>query len=124
MRFPVHPHLLVLRSLVTVELSLLIGQAGWAAAGLGRDPGWLSLHALFALPTLAVAVLTLIGHLVLRRTAGPVCLGLAAAVTVMTTAQYVLGEGQVLDVHIFTGVLTLMVATALTSWTYRLPAPR
>ena len=59
MQLPVHPHLLVLRTLITLELSLLIGQAGWASAGLGRDPGWFGMHALFALPTLVFTVVTL-----------------------------------------------------------------
>ena len=122
-RVPIHPHLLVLRSLVTVEISLLIGQAGWASAGLGRDPGWFGMHALFALPTLVFTVVTLAGYLVLRRTAGPVCLSLAVAQTLAVLSQYGLGEAGVRDVHIFLGVLTVMVCTALTSWTYRLPPP-
>ena len=123
MQLPVHPHLMVLRTLITLELSLLIGQAGWASAGLGRDPGWFRLHAGFALPTLLGAWLCLIAYLLLRRTAGPVCVGLAGLLAAMAAAQFALGELAVPDVHIFLGVLTLMVATALTSWTYRLPGP-
>lgn len=123
MQLPIHPHLLVLRSLVTTELSLLLGQAGWASAGLGGDPGWFGFHALFALPTLVFAVVTSAGYLVLRRTAGTVCVWLAVMLAALLVVQYALGKGAVLDLHIFLGVLIVMVGTALTSWTYRLRPP-
>lgn len=123
MHLPIHPHLLVLRFIVTLELSLLIGQAGWAAAGLGGQPGYFRMHAAFALPTLLFGIANALVYVALRRTAGPVCLVLALLLAAMSIAQYALGDAQVLGAHIFVGVLTIMTATALTSWTYRLPSP-
>lgn len=120
---PIHPHLLILRSLSTVLISAVIGQAGWAAAGLGDDPGYFRHHQVGAYVTLAVAVAAGVGYVALWRTAGPVLVGLAVAVAVLTVAQVALGVADLRAVHIFTGVLTAMLATALTSWTYRHPAP-
>lgn len=120
---PIHPHLLVLRTAATLVLSALIGQVGWAAAGLGRDPRYLGVHEVFAWVTLAVVLLSLVAYLVLRRTAGPLLVTMAAAVAGLSLAQIGLAEAGVLDAHIFVGVLTVMVGTALTSWTYRHPAP-
>lgn len=123
MQLPIHPHLLVLRSIVTLELSLLIGQAGWAAAGLGGAPGYFRMHAAFALLTLIFGLANALVYVALRRTAGLVCLVLALLLAAMLIAQYALGEARTLGPHIFLGVLTIMTATALTSWTYRLPQP-
>lgn len=123
MRLPIHPHLLVLRTIVTLELSLLIGQAGWAAAGLGGEPRYFRMHAAFALLTWIFGIANALVYVALRRTAGLVCLVLALLLAAMSIAQYALGEAHVLGAHIFLGVLTVMTATALTSWTYRLPSP-
>ena len=118
-----HPHLIVLRSTATVMLSLIIGQAGFAAAFLGGGPQYFPVHATLGLVTLVVCLLGAVVYLVLRRTAGPVLIGLAVVIAAMTVLQVVLGETGVKDWHIFCGVLTAMMATALTSWTYRHPAP-
>lgn len=122
MRLP-HPHLIVLRSVITLELSLLIGQAGWAAAGLGGERHYFSTHAWFALPTLLMGLVNAMCYVILRRTAGIVCLVLAVLLAVMSGIQYALGDAHVVGLHIFFGILTIMTATTLTSWTYRLPAP-
>lgn len=116
-----HPHLVWLRSAATVVLSCIIGQAGWAAALLGGEPRYLVHHQVGAWVTLTAAVLSAVVYLVLRRSAGPVNVGLALAVAVLVAVQLSLGElGEAFRaLHIFTGVLLAMLATALTSWTYR-----
>lgn len=120
-----HPHLIVLRSAATLLLSAVIGQAGWASAWLGGEPRYAAFHAVGAWVTLAIAVLTAAVYVVLRRSAGPVNLALALGVAVLVVAQLVLGETGQRGLHIFVGVLLAMLATALTSWTYRhrMPEP-
>ena len=115
-----HPHLIWLRSAATVLLSCLIGQAGWASAFLGGETRYLPYHQVGAWVTLAVAVLSALVYVVLRRSAGPINVGLALAVAVAVTVQVTLGElGGHRALHIFLGVLLAMLGTALTSWTYR-----
>ncbi len=126
MKLPVHPHLLVLRTAATLVLSALIGQAGWAAAAIGDDPSYFGTHRWWGWLTVAVCLLSLVAYLVLRRSAGTVLVVLAAVVAVLPLVQVALAESDLVALHIFVGVLTVMVATALTSWTYRhrLPNPR
>ncbi|WP_402468448.1 hypothetical protein [Isoptericola aurantiacus] len=116
-----HPHLIWLRSAATVVLSCVIGQAGWASAALGGQTRYLVQHQVGAWVTLAAAVGSAVVYLALRRSAGPVNVTLALAVAVLVAVQLSLGElgPSVRGVHIFTGVLLAMLATALTSWTYR-----
>jgi hypothetical protein len=114
-----HPHLVVLRSAATLLLSCLIAQAGWASAFLGGEVRFYRYHQIGAWVTLVVAVGTALVYLALRRSAGPVNLGLAVAVAVLVSVQYALGESGDRALHIFTGVLLAMLGTALTSWTYR-----
>lgn len=125
-----HPHLIALRSAATLLISCVIGQAGWASAFLGGQDQFYRYHAVGAWVTLAVALATAVLYLLLRRSAGPVNVGLAVLLAVVTVAQVALGESDQRALHIFVGVLTAMLATALTSWTYRHrmtpepPAPR
>jgi hypothetical protein len=118
-----HPHLIVLRSAATVVLSCIIGQAGWAAAFLGDDPGYRLHHQIGAWVTLAACIGSAVVYLVLRRSAGPVNVALAVLVAVAAAAQYALGDAGVTAPHIFLGVLLAMLGTALTSWTYRHEIP-
>lgn len=116
-----HPHLVWLRSAATLVLSCVIGQAGWASALLGGEARYLIHHQVGAWVTLSVAVLCAAVYVVLRRSAGPVNVALALALAVLVTVQLSLGElgPDFRALHIFTGVLLAMLATALTSWTYR-----
>lgn len=116
-----HPHLIWLRSAATVVLSCIIGQAGWASAVLGGELRYLVHHQVGAWVTLAAAVLSAVVYLVLRRSAGPVNVALALAVAALVSVQLSLGMlgEDYRALHIFTGVLLAMLATALTSWTYR-----
>ncbi|WP_460765817.1 hypothetical protein [Mariniluteicoccus flavus] len=118
-----HPHLIILRCVATLALSAVIGQAGWAAAFLGGEPRYRAYHSVGAMVTVAVCVLAAIAYAVLRRSGGPVNLGLSLVLAAATVVQYALGEAGETAVHIFLGVLIAMVATALTSWTYRHPGP-
>lgn len=114
-----HPHLIALRLVATLELSLIIGQAGWAAAFLGGERRYVAFHEVGAMATLATCLVGAIAYVALRRAAGRVNVALAAILAAVVVAQYALGEAAVISAHIFLGVLTAMLATALTSWTYR-----
>ncbi|WP_131103188.1 hypothetical protein [Ornithinimicrobium sufpigmenti] len=118
-----HPHLIALRLAATVLLSAVIGQAGWAAAMLGGESRYAAFHQAGAWVTLAVAVLSAVTYVVLRRSAGPINLWLALGLTVAIAVQIGLGQTGQRAVHIFSGVLIAMLATALTSWTYRHKMP-
>lgn len=118
-----HPHLIVLRTAATLVISAVIGQAGFAAAAIGREKSWFLFHAIGAWLTLALAIGCALCFTVLRRTAGRVLLWLAWAQAAAITVQFTLGRLEIADVHIFLGVLIAMLATALTSWTYRRAAP-
>lgn len=114
-----HPHLIVLRSAATVVISCLIGQAGWAAAFIGGEGQYRAHHALGALVTLVASVVTAVVYVVLRLVAGPVNVALAVVLAALVGVQYALGEVGSTSLHIFLGVLIVMLGTALTSWTYR-----
>lgn len=119
-----HPHLIWLRSAVTLLISAVIGQAGFAAAAIGkRDKGYLVFHAIGAGVTITLAIACAICFTVLRRTAGRVLLWLAWLTAAAIVVQFTLGKLEIADVHIFLGVLIAMLTTAVTSWTYRRPPP-
>ncbi|MGO1383742.1 MAG: hypothetical protein ACTHWA_06565 [Arachnia sp.] len=120
-----HPHLIILRSVATLIISCIIGQAGWAAAFLGGSGNYFPHHQVTAVITMVVSVLGAMVYLVLRRSAGLVNVVLAIALAAGIVAQYVLGETGMASLHIFWGILLVMLGTALTSWTYRheMPSP-
>jgi len=122
-KLPIHPHLLILRSATTVTLSALISQAGWASAMLGRDPSYLRMHSIGAWVALFSCWAAAGIYTVLRATAGRVLTVLAWSQAVLASFQFLVGRASVVDVHIFSGILLAMLGTALTSWTYRHPAP-
>ena len=111
--------MIVLRLVATLEISLIIDQAGWAAAFLGGEGRYLTHHEVGAVLTLLACVLGAVVYVVLRAWAGPVNLTLAVLLAVLVALQYALGEQGVVGAHVFLGVLVAMLATALTSWTYR-----
>ena len=115
--------LIVLRTVATVVISALIGQAGWAAAFLGGDDGYRAYHQVGAWATLAVCVAAAVVYLAMRRSAGTVNVVLAVSVAAAASVQFALGEWGATSVHIFLGVLLVMLGTALTSWTYRHQLP-
>lgn len=118
-----HPHLIVLRSAATLVLSAVVAQSGWAAAFIGGRSRYLAFHEVGAWVTLVVVLAAVAVYLVLRRSAGPVNVALAVAVGAAVVVQAALGFSRVVDVHVFLGVLIAMLATALTSWTYRHSLP-
>ena len=115
--------LIVLRTVATVVISALIGQAGWAAAFLGGDDGYRAYHQVGAWATLTLCVAAAVVYLAMRRAAGTVNVGLAVSVAAAASVQFALGEWGATSVHIFLGVLLVMLGTALTSWTYRHQLP-
>ncbi len=115
--------MIVLRLVATLELSLVIGQAGWAAAMIGGQEQFRPHHEVGAVITLVTCALGAVSYLVLRRWAGAVNVALAVLLAVLVGVQYALGESDAVAAHVFLGVLIAMVATALTSWTYRHSPP-
>lgn len=118
MKLP-HPHLIILRSMATIVLSCLIGQAGWAAAFLGDAGNYFPHHRVGAWVTLAVSIVGALVYLVLRRSAGVVNVALAVGLAAVVVFQVLLGQIGATSAHIFLGILLVMLGTALTSWTYR-----
>ena len=118
-----HPHLIILRTVATVVISCIIGQAGWAAAFIGGSGQYFPHHRVGALVAVVISVLGAVVYLILRRSAGPVNVVLAVALAVGVVAQYALGSAGMASLHIFWGVLLVMLSTALTSWTYRHQMP-
>ncbi|MDO5736413.1 MAG: hypothetical protein Q4P15_08060 [Propionibacteriaceae bacterium] len=118
-----HPHLIILRTVATVVISCIIGQAGWAAAFLGGSEQYYPYHRVGAVVAMVVCILGAVVYLVLRRSAGLVNVVLAVALAAGVVAQYTLGQAGATSAHIFWGVLLVMLGTALTSWTYRHEMP-
>lgn len=118
-----HPHLIILRTVATILISCIIGQAGWAAAFIGGSGEYVAYHRVGAVVTLIVSILSAVVYLILRRSAGPVNVAMAVALAVGVVVQYLLGDAAATSLHIFWGVLLVMLATALTSWTYRHQMP-
>lgn len=118
-----HPHLIILRTVATVVISCLIGQAGWASAFLGGSEQYRAFHQVGAVVAVAVTVLGALVYVVLRRSAGLVNVILAVLLAVMIVVQYLLGASGTTSLHIFWGVMLIMLGTALTSWTYRHQMP-
>ncbi|MCA0438431.1 MAG: hypothetical protein M9891_08900 [Austwickia sp.] len=118
MTIPTKP-MMALRFIATVVLSAVVAQAGWAAAYLGGDRSYLRQHTLGGGVTLAVCVLAATAYVALRRAAGRVNVALAIFLAAAVGGQYALGAVEAVGPHIFLGVLIAMIATALTSWTYR-----
>lgn len=117
--------LIVLRTVVTVVLSALIGQAGWAAAFLGGEGQYRNHHRVGAWVTLGLCLAAAVVYVAMRRVAGRVNVTLAVLLAVAAAVQFALGQRGDTAGHIFLGVLLVMLGTALTSWTYRheLPSP-
>lgn len=110
---------MVLRTLVTLQLSAIIGQAGWAAAALGGEERYWRFHEIGSWVTGVISLVSMAAYVVLKRSAGTVNLALAILLGLAVGVQFLLGENALVAEHIFLGVLIAMLATALTSWTYR-----
>ncbi|GAB48506.1 hypothetical protein [Mobilicoccus pelagius] len=111
--------MIVARLVATLELSLVVGQAGWASAFLAGESQCRPHHAVGAILTLVTCLVGALVYIVLRQWVGRVNLVLAVTMAVLAGVQYALGEAAAVAAHIFLGVLVAMTATALTSWTYR-----
>lgn len=104
--------LLALQIEATVLMSLAIGQAGLAAGFLGGDEGLKPLHGANAYALLALIVAVLLTAIAYRRGGGPRWPVLAGAILlVIETLQLVLARAEVVGLHIFCGVLFVVLAT-------------
>ncbi|HEU4545177.1 MAG TPA: hypothetical protein VFR88_02685 [Microlunatus sp.] len=113
--------LLALQIEATVLMSLAIGQAGLAAGFLGgADDGLRTLHGANAYALLALTVAVVLTAIVYRRGGGPRWPVLAGAILlVVETLQLVLARAEVVGLHIFCGVLFVVLATLVTSYLFR-----
>ena len=112
--------LTALRIEATVLMSLAIGQAGLAAGFLGGRESLVPVHRAnaYALATLTIAVLlTAVAY---RRAGGPRWPILAGAILLsVEVLQVVLARTEVVGLHIFFGVLFVVLATLATSYLFR-----
>jgi hypothetical protein len=112
--------LVALQIEATVLMSLAIGQAGLAAGFLGGEASLVPLHGANAYALLTVTVAVIITAVVYRRGGGPRWPVLAGAVLLaVETLQLVLARTEVVGLHIFLGVLFVVLATLLTSYLFR-----
>ncbi|GAA3716716.1 hypothetical protein GCM10022204_40640 [Microlunatus aurantiacus] len=118
---PPRPRLLVaLQTEATVLMSLAIGQAGLAAGFLGGQGGLRPVHGVNAYALLAVTVAIILTAVAHRRSGGPRWPVLAGAILlVVETLQLTLARFDVVGLHIFCGVLFVVLATLLTSYLFR-----
>lgn len=115
------PRLLVaLQAEATVLMSLAIGQAGLAAGFLGGSDGLKPVHGVNAYALLAVTVALVVTAVLYRRGGGPRWPVLAGVILLLVeTLQLVLARFEVVGLHIFSGVLFVVLATLLTSYLFR-----
>ena len=112
--------LLALQIEATVLMSLAIGQAGLAAGFLGGDESIKPLHGANAYALLALTVAVVLTAVVYRRGGGPRWPVLAGVILlVVETLQLVLARAEVVGLHIFCGVLFVVLTTLLTSYLFR-----
>ncbi len=118
---PPRPRLLVaLQTEATVLMSLAIGQAGLAAGFLGGSEGLKPVHGVNAYALLTVTVAIVVTAVLHRRAGGPRWPVLAGAILlVVETLQLTLARFEVVGLHIFAGVLFVVLATLLTSYLFR-----
>jgi hypothetical protein len=112
--------LLALQIEATVLMSLAIGQAGLAAGFLGGDENIKPLHGANAYALLALTVALIITAVAYRRGGGPRWPVLAGVILlVVETLQLVLARADAVGLHIFCGVLFVVLATLVTSYLFR-----
>ncbi len=114
------PLLVALQTEATVLMSLAIGQAGLAAGFLGGSEGLKPVHGVNAYALLAVTVALVVTAVLHRRGGGPRWPVLAGVILLLVeTLQLVLARFEVVGLHIFSGVLFVVLATLLTSYLFR-----
>jgi hypothetical protein len=122
------PLLIALQAGATILMSLAIGQAGLAAGFLSGSPGLKAVHGINAYLLAAVTIGMLVVAVLYQRSGGPRWPLLAVGIlTVVEIIQIILGRTGVAGVHIFLGVLFVVMATLLTSYLFRpgfIPASR
>lgn len=117
---PHSPLLTVLRIEATVLMSLAIGQAGLAAGFLSGDGGLEPIHGINAYVLLGTTVVVTATAALYRRAGGPRWPVLAGVILLLVeTGQLVLAGLDAVGLHIFCGVLFVVMATLLTSYLFR-----
>jgi hypothetical protein len=118
---PRRPRLLVvLQTEATVLMSLAIGQAGLAAGFIGGENGLRPVHGVNAYALLTVTAIIIVTAVLYRRDGGPRWPVLAGIILlVVETLQLILARAEVVGLHIFLGVLFVVLATLLTSYLFR-----
>ncbi len=114
------PLLIALQTEATILMSLSIGQAGLAAAFISKQAATKGLHEANAFVLLGLAVITVLTAILYQRRGGPIWMPLAAVLLlILIGAQIGLGESKVAGVHIFLGVIYVVLATLFTSYLFR-----
>ena len=118
---PRRPRLLVaLQTEATVLMSLAIGQAGLAAGFIGGEDGLKPVHGVNAYALLTLTVVLVVTAVLYRRGGGPRWPVLAGTILlVVETLQLILARAEVVGLHVFLGVLFVVLATLLTSYLFR-----
>ena len=115
------PLVIALQTEATLLMSVAIGQAGFAAAFIGGQKGYKAVHAINAWLVVAATVVLLVTAVVYARRGGPRWPAAASlGLLVVEAVQITLGEVELVAVHVFLGVLFVSMATALTSYLFRL----
>lgn len=101
-------------------MSLAVGQAGLAAGFLGGDSALLPAHQLNAYLLLALTAVVVVTAVLYQRAGGPRWPVWAAGILIgVEVLQIVLARSGIVGLHIFCGVLFVVMATLLTSYLFR-----
>ena len=114
------PLMITLQTEATIFMSLSIGQAGLAAAFISKQAAVKNIHEINAFVMGGLAVVMLVTAIFYRRSGGPLWVVLAAGLLVIViVTQISLGELKVVGVHIFLGVIYVVLAVLFTSYLFR-----
>lgn len=114
------PLLIALQTEATIFMTLSIGQAGLAAAFISKQAAVKNIHEINAFVMAAVALVILATAIFYRRGGGPLWILLGAGLLlVLVLAQISLGELKVVGLHIFLGVIYVVLAVLFTSYLFR-----
>lgn len=114
------PLLIALQTEATIFMSLAIGQAGLAAAFISKQATTKPVHEINAFVLATIALVMAVTALLYRRSGGPRwVLPAAGLLLVLIVVQISLGELKVAGVHIFLGVISVVLAVLFTSYLFR-----
>lgn len=112
--------LIALQTEATIFMTLAIGQAGLAAAFISKQATVKNIHELNGFVLAGIALIMVLTAVLYRRAGGPIWAVLAAGLLfVLIIAQISLGELKVVGLHIFLGVIDVVLAVLFTSYLFR-----